>query len=300
MVDSREGKRVLGKNKVFLTLLLLATAMASPAYANFSLIVSTVGAKSPSVITSSNPATGIWCGSSHTACSASFGAGERVTLTVVTASTVAFAGWTGAQGCGTNNPTCTVTMNAGAAVTATFLPLLSVTVSGNGLGSVTDSSATVVCATTTGCTGNGGVTYAYPTGTHIVLTETAGSSSTFVGWTGNAGCNTASTCTFTLNGYQAIVATFTSVGPFTIEVTVVGDGRVTSSPAGIDCGSTCTAEFSSGTVVTLSTSAALGAYFAGWANGGCSGLNVCTVTSTSTYQGLGGSSSPAAFFYPAP
>ena len=43
-----------------------------------------------------------------------------------------------------------------------------------------------------------------------------------------------------------------------------GTGRVVSDPAGIDCGSTCTAEFSGGVPVTLAPQPDPGSVFAGW------------------------------------
>jgi hypothetical protein len=56
-----------------------------------------------------------------------------------------------------------------------------------------------------------------------------------------------------------------------------GSGTVTSSPAGISCGATCTATFDSGTSITLTAAAASGSTFAGWSGGGCSGTGTCTV-----------------------
>jgi hypothetical protein len=57
-----------------------------------------------------------------------------------------------------------------------------------------------------------------------------------------------------------------------------GSGSVVSSPAGIDCGSTCSATFSEGSTVTLTASAASGSTFSGWAGAGCSGTGSCAVT----------------------
>jgi len=55
-----------------------------------------------------------------------------------------------------------------------------------------------------------------------------------------------------------------------------GNGSITSNPAGIDCGSTCSASFASGTTVTLTASATAGSTFAGW-SGPCSGTAACTL-----------------------
>ncbi len=57
-----------------------------------------------------------------------------------------------------------------------------------------------------------------------------------------------------------------------------GSGTVASSPSGISCGSTCSASFSSGQVVTLTASASSGSTFAGWSSS-CSGASeTATVT----------------------
>ena len=58
-----------------------------------------------------------------------------------------------------------------------------------------------------------------------------------------------------------------------------GQGTVTSSPAGIDCGSTCSHPFPDGVAVTLTASPAPGSTFTGW-SGACSGTAACTVNLT--------------------
>jgi hypothetical protein len=58
-----------------------------------------------------------------------------------------------------------------------------------------------------------------------------------------------------------------------------GDGTVTSSPQGIDCGSVCSHPFADGTEVTLTASPATGSTFTGWA-GACSGAASCTLDLT--------------------
>ena len=53
-----------------------------------------------------------------------------------------------------------------------------------------------------------------------------------------------------------------------------GSGSVSSSPAGIDCGGTCSASFAT-TPVTLTATPAVGSAFTGW-SGACSGTGLCT------------------------
>jgi hypothetical protein len=76
-------------------------------------------------------------------------------------------------------------------------------------------------------------------------------------------------------------ATYTIRQPMatlTVTNTGTGSGTVTASPAGIDCGSSCSASYASGTVVDLTAVAASGSTFAGWSGGGCSGTDSCSVT----------------------
>lgn len=60
-----------------------------------------------------------------------------------------------------------------------------------------------------------------------------------------------------------------------------GTGIVASSPAGIDCGSTCSASFLDGTPVTLLAPPIAGSTFTGWSGGGCSGTGACVTTMSS-------------------
>jgi len=67
----------------------------------------------------------------------------------------------------------------------------------------------------------------------------------------------------------------------TVSDTGLGSGTVTSSPAGIDCGSTCSASYVSGTTVTLTATPGLLSGFGGWS--GCDAVsgNTCTVNMNS-------------------
>lgn len=64
--------------------------------------------------------------------------------------------------------------------------------------------------------------------------------------------------------------------PLSVSANGTGSGLVTSNPAGISCGSACSASFAAGTSVTLSATPAIGSTFGGW-GGSCAGTNLCTV-----------------------
>ena len=76
--------------------------------------------------------------------------------------------------------------------------------------------------------------------------------------------------------------TITQYGPVeTLTVGVVGGGKVTSSPSGINCPGTCTLGIYYGNTVTLTESPNTGYTFSGW-SGACSGTSsTCRLTMTS-------------------
>jgi len=60
---------------------------------------------------------------------------------------------------------------------------------------------------------------------------------------------------------------------------------VASSPAGINCGSACSASFSAGTQVTLSAEPAVGSTFSGW-SGDCSGSQRTCITTVNSARNV--------------
>ena len=58
----------------------------------------------------------------------------------------------------------------------------------------------------------------------------------------------------------------------------MGTGYVSGSPAGINCGSSCSYAYSSGSTVTLTATPDSGHSFSGWSGGSCSGTGTCVVT----------------------
>ena len=227
------------------------------------LTVGLAGTGSGSV--TSDP-TGINCGVD---CSQGYLDGTAVTFTAApNASTSTFTGWTGACS-GTGD--CHVTMTEARAVTATFALIsrtLTVGIDGSGGGSVSSSPAGISC--------EGDCSESYNHGTAVTLSPTAVSGSSFAGWAG--ACTGDGACVVSMTQAQHVTATFT-LGDITLTVqkSGVGDGLVTSTPAGIRCGFDCTHIYENGKHVTLSAAPNNDSTFTEW-TGACSGSGSCTVT----------------------
>ena len=111
----------------------------------------------------------------------------------------------------------------------------------------------------------------------MTLTATPASGWGFAGWSG--ACSGFGNCVVTMNAAQSVSATFAQ-SLYTLNVSVSGNGSVSSSPAGINCGSACTMNYASGTPVTLTATPTGGATFNGW-RGACTGNGACLVTMNS-------------------
>ncbi|GAB1386194.1 hypothetical protein MASR1M59_13420 [Melaminivora sp.] len=236
---------------------------------------------------------GINCDSGNTSCAATLLDGSSTTLTATAAPGSIFAGWGGA--CSGTAATCNLTMDGNKTVTAVFnltgsgggsgltTPGIAVTKAGSGSGTIGSSPAHLNCGSL--------CTKSLPNGTKVTLTAIPAAGSVFVGWSGaQAGACASSTqqmCQVTVSGGMNIIATFNqAAAPLSLGVTLggAGQGTVTSAPAGINCGSTCSGNYTAGTQVTLTAVASTGSQFVGWNGGGCSGTGTCTVTLASSTQ----------------
>lgn len=81
--------------------------------------------------------------------------------------------------------------------------------------------------------------------------------------------------------FSIVAAGTTGTYSLTVTKTGAGSGTVSSSPSGIsNCSGTCSANYNSGTSVTLTATPTSGSYFSAW-SGDCSGTGTCTVSMTS-------------------
>jgi len=150
---------------------------------------------------------------------------------------------------------------------------LTVSRNGTGTGTVTSSPSGINCGST--CS----APFSYPT--TVTLTATPESGSTFTGWSGY--CSGTGSCQVPMTATRSVTATF-SRNTFTLGIskTGTGHGTITSTPAGINCGSTCSFPFTENTLVTLAAIPASSKdRFSGWSGEGCSGTGTCVVTMSS-------------------
>ena len=245
----------------------------------------------------SSPA-GLSCGSTCSSASASFASTSAITLTAQAASGSTFVGWSGA--CSGTSSSCTIAAGTSSAnVTASFntstgggtiTPLAQTNLSGASgsfqyFSVAVPAGATNLSIQTSGGTGDVDLYVRFgqsPTrSAYDCLSDNYGNTEICT-----ASNPTAGTYYIMLEGYVAfsgltLTASYQTGATQNYSLTVArqgtGSGTVTSSPAGISCGSTCSASYAAGTSVTLSAQPASGSTFAGW-GGACSGTSSCTVS----------------------
>jgi parallel beta-helix repeat protein len=216
---------------------------------------------------------GIDCGAD---CSGSYTKNTEVTLHAAAAQGHQFAGWSGVGVDCAGTGDCSVMLDQSKSLVATFSTVnaaeYTLDVAIAGAGSVS-GTAPFACSSATDCGGS------YTAGTVVTLTATPASGYTVGAWTVNGSTCSGSTCQVTMSAARNVSVSFTAVAvpTYTLGVAVTGSGSVSSSPAGISCGSTCTHGYNQNTVVTLSAAPATGYSFTGW-GGACSGTNACAVT----------------------
>ncbi len=264
------GAGCTGTGTCVVTMTQAAAVTATFTLKTFNLTVNKAGTGA-GTITSAPP--GINCGAD---CMETYNIGTVVTLSAAAGPGSVFDGWSGAGCSGTG--TCVVTMNAAASVTANFTLLvetLTVIREGNGAGFVYSTPSGILCGSD--------CNEAYPIGSQVTLHASANIGSNFIGWSGGGCSGTAPTCVVTINAATTVTTTFT-LQQYQLTVIKTGtgaaNGTVTSTPAGINCGSDCDEIYNFGNAIALSATATPGTTFNGWSGGGCTGTGDCIVTVT--------------------
>ena len=205
-------------------------------------------------------------------CSASFAAGSQVTLTATSAADAVFSGWSGGGCSGTGS--CVVTLGADTGVTAEFTAtafVVEVARVGSGLGSVASDPVGIDCP--------GDCSELFDRSETVTLSATASTGSRFIEWQGD--CSGDADCLLDMDlGPFLVDARFELLRLLQLSLAGSGSGAVQSSPVGIDCPGSCSAEFDNGTQVTLTATPAPGSVFAGWSGTGsaCPGTGDCVLS----------------------
>lgn len=218
-------------------------------------------------------------------CSVNVTDGSSVTLTASATSPNSFRAWSGDCASSTGN-TCTLTMNTNRAPGARFDAPVPLTATPNGTGNGSILASGVIACTRTNNVNTGTCSSNVNFGTVVTLTASAGSFSTFTGWTG-ACTGSASTCQVTMDQARTVGATFTRQifmvnlvlnGTGTGGVSVNGTTHCTKTPAqsALFCS---TLNFDAGSTVTLLAQPGSNTAFVGYSGANCSGSTLqCTFT----------------------
>jgi hypothetical protein len=241
--------------------LVLACALPAAAQAaTQTLTVEKAGTGTGTVVSSPS---GIACGAT---CAFAFAEGTLVTLTGSAGANTGPVVWSGCETI-TVEKKCKVTMGAAKTVKATFdlaQRELKVEKKGSGTGTVTSVPAGIDCGATCKAT--------YVHGTAVVLSAVSGPNTVPVVWGGCTKVVAENKCEVAMTAAKAITATFK---PNQVALTVAkkgtSAGTVKSTPAGIECGAKCAANFDEGSTVTLTGTPGANTEAAKWA--GCTSVD---------------------------
>ena len=200
-------------------------------------------------------------------CTGQWNQGTQFIVTATAGTNSRFVQWTGP--CTTTDPTCAVTLNTATHIGAVFALQVPLTVSvdaSRASGTVVSNPAAISCPGT--CTAN------FDQGQVVTLTVQPGSSSRLEAW-GDA-CSGRDACTVTVDQARTVTATF-GLRFRRLTTSVVGKGKIVSSPAGIACPSKCAVHFDADSTVSLRAVPAKGYKLSGW-TGACKGRAACSVT----------------------
>jgi hypothetical protein len=214
---------------------------------------------------SSSPS-GIDCGSD---CAEIYQSGTVVSLTATPDSGFEFIGWTGAcTGTGACQVTVTDNLSAAAEFREIGVESFTLTVSAPQNGTITSSPLGIDCGSD--------CSQSYEANTSVTLTATPNEGFEFTSWAGDC---SGTSCSLTMSQARSVSATFQAVAVESFEVTVnvSGNGSVSSSPTGINCGSDCSETYEDGTDLLLFATPDSGYKLSAW-SGACSGNVDCNLT----------------------
>jgi bacillolysin len=118
----------------------------------------------------------------------------------------------------------------------------------------------------------------YAGGTVVTLTATPAPGHAVTEWSGVDSVN-GNTGVLTMMSERSVTVTFAEVRhELTVARTGSGSGKITSNPAGIDCGLDCSESFLAATLVTLTAAPDSGSVFFGWGDACAGNMPTCEVT----------------------
>ncbi len=215
-------------------------------------------------------------------CISTYYEGTTITLTATPEAGANFTGWSG--DCTGTQPETTVTMAQATTCTATFTnqppATLTITKEGTGSGTVTAPAGLgdgINCGQTCSET--------YSTNSNVTLTAVANNDSLFTAWSGNC-TGSQPINTIRLDKDKTCTAIFSPKPPpgnYNLTLTQPENGQISSDPAGLNCGTECSAHYPEGSTVNLTATAAAGYVFTNW-SGDCHSVSTKTIVTMNAHQ----------------